>query len=52
MPPYLAELRRLVLLLRRGFTLPIGQLSRWTEDAVLIVDDELAKQEKPEGERL
>lgn len=41
------ELQRLHNLLSLGFTTPVGTLTRWQEDALLVLDDELTQQAKP-----
>lgn len=40
-PEEIAELFRLSQLLRLGVTIPISRLSRWEEDALLIIQDEM-----------
>lgn len=43
-PEEVSELFRLCQLLRMGVTVPIGRFSRWEEDALLIVQDEIETQ--------
>ena len=47
MPPGLSELMRLRNLFGLGLTLPIGRLTRWAEDALLVIDHELTELAKP-----